>query len=225
MMQNVINTAFDGAATTAAGVELLEAFSSLAKRDSIKRCVEKKSAEVFQTFAQELGHVKSTFDKLKGSPPLIHRDHPRFAGGALWAKSLHARITKQWEMLDAARSFLAPSREAEDAASLYAQLEAALHEYNLRRLYSDWVTPQPPTIPTAPTPHPPLLRYIRRLYSDWIATVESGLARFLDNFLMVRSATPLPGATARERYGFLEQNFDRSLLQLFSEVHCWARLE
>ena len=195
MMQNVINTAFDGAATTAAGVELLEAFSSLAKRDSIKRCVEKKSAEVFQTFAQELGHVKSTFDKLKGSPPLIHRDHPRFAGGALWAKSLHARITKQWEMLDAARSFLAPSREAEDAASLYSQLEAALHEY------------------------------IRRLYSDWIATVESGLARFLDNFLMVRSATPLPGATARERYGFLEQNFDRSLLQLFSEVRYWERLE
>ena len=42
---------------------------------------------------------------------------------------------------------------------------------------------------------------------------------------MVRSATPLPGATARERYGFLEQNFDRSLLQLFSEVHCWERLE
>ena len=121
MMQNVINTAFDGAATTAAGVELLEAFSSLAKRDSIKRCVEKKSAEVFQTFAQELGHVKSTFDKLKGSPPLIHRDHPRFAGGALWAKSLHARITKQWEMLDAARSFLAPSREAEDAGSLNTQ--------------------------------------------------------------------------------------------------------
>ena len=41
---------------------------------------------------------------------------------------------------------------------------------------------------------------------------------------MVRSATPLPGATARERYGFLEQNFDRSLLQLFSEVHYWERL-
>ena len=223
-MQNVINTAFDGAATTAAGVELLEAFSSLAKRDSIKRCVEKKSAEVFQTFAQELGHVKSTFDKLKGNPPLIHRDHPRFAGGALWAKSLHARITKQWEMLDAARSFLAPSREAEDAASLYAQLEAALHEY-IRRLDSDWVTPQPPTSPQLPPHIPRYLRYIRRLYSDWIATVESGLARFLDNFLMVRSATPLPGATARERYGFLEQNFDRSLLQLFSEVHYWERLE
>ena len=83
-----------------------------------------------------------------------------------------------------------------------------------------------PHIPTAPIPHiPRYLRYIRRLYSDWIATVESGLARFLDNFLMVRSATPLPGATARERYGFLEQNFDRSLLQLFSEVHYWERLE
>jgi hypothetical protein len=35
MFQNVINTAFDGAATTAAGVELLDAFSSLARREAI----------------------------------------------------------------------------------------------------------------------------------------------------------------------------------------------
>ena len=181
-MQNVINTAFDGAATTAAGVELLEAFSSLAKRDSIKRCVEKKSAEVFQTFAQELGHVKSTFDKLKGNPPLIHRDHPRFAGGALWAKSLHARITKQWEMLDAARSFLAPSREAEDAASLYAQLEAALHEY-IRRLDSDWVTPQPPTSPQLPYPttpaaqvHPPPVLRLDRHRRIWAREIPRQLS-------------------------------------------------
>ena len=46
MFQNVVTNAFEGAATTNAGVELLESFSSLARRDSILRCVEKKSAEV-----------------------------------------------------------------------------------------------------------------------------------------------------------------------------------
>ena len=65
MFQNVITNAFEGAATTNAGVELLESFSSLARRDSILRCVEKKSAEVHDKFIQEMGLVKNTFDKLK----------------------------------------------------------------------------------------------------------------------------------------------------------------
>ena len=67
--------------------------------------------------------------------------------------------------------------------------------------------------------------YVRKMYSEWIGTIESGMSRLLENFLMVRSSVPLSGASGRERYGFLEQNFDRSLLQLFSEVHCWERLE
>ena len=42
MFQNVINTAFKGAPTTQAGVELLDAFTTLSYRDAIKRCVETK---------------------------------------------------------------------------------------------------------------------------------------------------------------------------------------
>ena len=53
---------------------------------AIKRCVEKKSAEVFTTMSAELSLVKKGFDKQKGTPPLIHRDHPRYAGAALWAR-------------------------------------------------------------------------------------------------------------------------------------------
>jgi len=47
--------------------------------------------------------VKKSFDKLKGSPPLIHRDHPKYAGAALWARSLHLRVQRQWQQLDAAQ--------------------------------------------------------------------------------------------------------------------------
>ncbi len=42
MFQNVINTAFEGAPTTQAGVELLDAFTTLSYRDAIKRCVQTK---------------------------------------------------------------------------------------------------------------------------------------------------------------------------------------
>ena len=191
---SVINTAFDGAATTAAGVELLDAFSSLAKREAIKRCVEKKSSEVFTSFTQELLYVKKQFDKQKSSPPVIHRDHPRFAGAALWAKSWYLRIQQQWMLLEHAQSFLPATNEAEQAHAVYQLLDASLHEY------------------------------IRKMYSEWITTIESGIGRFLDNFLMVRSQQPLQGASGRERYGYLEQNFDRTLLQLFAEVHYWEKL-
>ena len=50
--------------------------------------------------------MKKFFDKQKASPPLIHRDHPRYAGAALWAKSLHLRIQRQWALLEQAMSFL-----------------------------------------------------------------------------------------------------------------------
>ena len=194
MFQNVITNAFEGAATTHAQVELLEAFSSLARRDSITRAVEKKASEVYDDFQLELTRVKSTFDKLKGDPPAIHRDHPRFAGAALWAKSLHSRVSRQWELLDAAQSYLPPTREAEEASQLFTQLEGGLDEY------------------------------IRKMYSEWIATIDAGMGRHLENYLMVRSSVPLAGSSGRERYGFLEQNFDKSLLELFSEVHYWERL-
>ena len=43
MLQNVINTVFEGAPTTQAGVELLD--TTLSYRDAIKRCVETKRAD------------------------------------------------------------------------------------------------------------------------------------------------------------------------------------
>ena len=68
MFQNVINTAFEGAATTDAGVELLDAFSSLAQREAIKRCVEKKSAEVFTNFTTELKPRQEGLRQAQGRP-------------------------------------------------------------------------------------------------------------------------------------------------------------
>ena len=82
---------------------------------AIKRAVEKKSAEVFTSLTLELSLVKKGFDKQKAAPPLIHRDHPRYAGAALWAKSLHLRVTRQWAMLEAS------SKTAEDLVAKTAE--------------------------------------------------------------------------------------------------------
>lgn len=45
-MQNVINLAFESAGSLGAAAEALDAFQTLAKRDAIVKCVERKTSEV-----------------------------------------------------------------------------------------------------------------------------------------------------------------------------------
>ena len=199
MFQNVVNIAFEGASTTAANIQLLDAFWSLAHREAIKRCVEKKSAEVFTALSAELTLVKKGFDKQKANPPLIHRDHPRYAGAALWAKSLHLRITRQWDMI------MSSTKTSEDLKEKTAEAKVAHEQYNLLESSLD--------------------EYIRKMYSEWIQTLDGTISSLLEKNLMARSTTlQLVGGTGRERYGYLEQNFDRTLHMVFAEVQFWERL-
>lgn len=82
MMQNVIMSAFECANTVDSSVELLEIFHHLAKREPIKRTVEKKTADVYTLFIQELNAVKVEFESHRKAP-LILRSHPDFAGSAV----------------------------------------------------------------------------------------------------------------------------------------------
>jgi dynein heavy chain len=91
MMSNVISSAWEGVSTVQAGVELLESFSYLAVRKGMKEAVAKKTIELWQMFKEELKQVKSDFDKHKKDPPVPH-GWPRYAGAALWAKTLLIRI-------------------------------------------------------------------------------------------------------------------------------------
>lgn len=50
MYQKVINFAFESVMTVKEGVEMLEAFDYLAKRESIKNAVKKKAIEVINYF-------------------------------------------------------------------------------------------------------------------------------------------------------------------------------
>ncbi len=54
MYQKIINTAFESISTVQLGVEMLEAFDYLAKRDSIKAAVKNKAKTVMDLFIQEL---------------------------------------------------------------------------------------------------------------------------------------------------------------------------
>ena len=79
MMQNVIVSAFEGANSVEAGVELLDIFQHLAKRDAIRRTVEKKTADVYQGMLQELNGVKIEFETHRKTPEIL-RTQPEYAG-------------------------------------------------------------------------------------------------------------------------------------------------
>jgi dynein heavy chain len=137
MLQNVIVSAFEGATTVENSVELLEIFHHLAKREAIKRTVEKKTSDVYVLFLQELNAVKVEFESHRKSPEIV-RFHPDFAGSAYWAKSLLKRIANSKSILEAAY-YLPNTSFADEANSQYGPLVSALEDYILKT-HAEWTT-------------------------------------------------------------------------------------
>jgi dynein heavy chain len=77
----------------------------MAQRESIKRCVERKTAETYQSFFADLNTVKKHFDQQRKSPPL-HPSLPRYAGAAMWARELSRRLEIPMTLLNEAKHFL-----------------------------------------------------------------------------------------------------------------------
>ncbi|KAJ3091962.1 Dynein heavy chain 2, axonemal [Quaeritorhiza haematococci] len=145
MMQNVINSAFEGAATVESCVELLEIFHHMAKREAIKRTVEKKTADVYNLFTEELNRVKVQFETHRKNPEIL-RSHPDFAGSAYWARSLLRRITYSMNILQSAY-YLPQTTLAEEAKAQYEPLIAALEEY-VSKNHADWLAGIDSSLPT-----------------------------------------------------------------------------
>ncbi|KAJ3056563.1 Dynein heavy chain 2, axonemal [Rhizophlyctis rosea] len=145
MMQNIITSAFEGATTVESSVELLEIFHHLAKREAIKRTVEKKTADVYMLFIQELNSVKTEFETHRKTP-LILRSQPDFAGSAYWAKALLKRIQYSFNVLQNAY-YLPRTVLADEAKTQYEPLVSALEEY-VSKSHSDWATSIPQQLTT-----------------------------------------------------------------------------
>ncbi|KAI8821286.1 dynein heavy chain and region D6 of dynein motor-domain-containing protein [Fimicolochytrium jonesii] len=145
MMQNTISSAFDGATTVEACVELLEIFHHLAKREAIKRTVEKKTADAYNLFLQELNAVKLEFEAHRKSPEIL-RSQPDESGSAYWARSLLRRISYSMNALKNAY-YLPKTLLADDAKVQYELLVGALDDY-LSRVHSEWIAELPAELST-----------------------------------------------------------------------------
>lgn len=83
----------------------LQAFQTMAKRESIKRAVERKTADFQRLFIDDLNMVKKQFDLLKRVPP-ADPVLPRYAGQATVALVLAKRVDHTWQALQVATLLL-----------------------------------------------------------------------------------------------------------------------
>ena len=76
----------------------------MAKRESIKRAVERKTADFQRLFIDDLNMVKKQFDLLKRVPP-ADPVLPRYAGQATTALVLAKRVDNTWQALQVCHPF------------------------------------------------------------------------------------------------------------------------
>ena len=195
MYQNVIKTAFDDVTQVSAGVVLLEIFYSLAKRESIKRFVEKKTAEIYALFISQCQGIRTQFDEQRKAPPL-RPNEPQYAGTALWARSLATMVKDAWAKLQDAK-YLVKTIEAEEAEDVFKKLMGVLDDFKSQH-YQHWVE----TL-------------------DEIDSTE--LQRRLEQPLIKKIITMAESTEYGVPVGHLVCNFDQQLLALFTEVHYWEK--
>ena len=91
MIQTILNSVFETIKTVQDGAEVLECFVHLSSREAIRRCIDKKTVDIYHIFQGELNAVKKDFNLQKPDMSILH---PKYAGLALWARSLKKRIDR-----------------------------------------------------------------------------------------------------------------------------------
>ncbi|KAL0484096.1 dynein heavy chain, partial [Acrasis kona] len=194
-MQNVISSAFETVTDVENGIELLEAFSTLAKRDNIKRSVEAKTSEVCQMFMASLESIQNQFENNRRSPP-IEPFHPKYAGSAIWAHNMLEKIKKDKALIDEAY-FLPTTKDHNDLKVKFDQVSSNIEKY-IGKIYEEWVGQ--------------IDSHLSASLNIHLLTVDK-----VDNGQQqVNSDSKL--------FGMLQTNFDSKLLIVFEEKRYWQKL-
>ena len=138
MTQNVMVTAIDAVSDLNGLVELLRALQTMAKRDGVTRCVERKCVECYEAFTKELNTVKKHFDMNREKPP-IAEGQPKYSGAAMWAKVQHNRLKGPYEKLEEAAMTLPQTPELEQLRASYALALPQIQKY-MADVHGEWVT-------------------------------------------------------------------------------------
>lgn len=209
MYKNIIEFAFQGVTNVYQGVEMLEAFDSLAKRKPIKQHVQKKAAFVYDKFREDLDLVKKEYDNRNEAPVATY--HPRGGGSALWFRALIGRIQKQKAKLDLL-TFIEEEtalKRKEEVYKKYEETHDRLKSYIIttRNLWDE---------------------DIKKMSQDGLHTVMKRRVFTKEDEGTTTSAA-IPGLESKilkkTKQGSLSSDFDKDLMRLVAEVKCWEKLQ
>ena len=194
MYTNVINAAFECTTTVSDSVHLVETFFWLAKRDTLRRAVEKKAVETVAKLVHQMSTSRTEFENLRVNPPL-RLNEPQYAGSALWAHSLLADIREGYTAIQKIKEII-DKVNMDELKSNFETFSTVIKEFKENR-YKVW---------------------IEQLNEK---AKDNGLQARLEKNIMKRSE-PALGASSRQSTELL-CNFDEDLLALFSEVSFWEK--
>lgn len=197
MFTNVVNGAFEHNSTVSEGVILAETFYHLAKRETIKRCVERKAADVNHMFLKQVTAIRGEFELARLNPPLRLQE-PQFSGSALWAHSLAVIVNNSFDYLVRLKHILS-QKEFEESKEACHALTSVVQDFKLAR-YNIW------------------LEDLNEKAKD------NGLQGRLDKPLFRRLEAD--GVAYSSKVGSeIVCNFDEDLITLFSEVSYWEKFQ
>ena len=224
MFTNVINAAFESTSTVAEGVILTETFFRLARREAVKRCVDKKATEIQHLFINQVVKTRSEFDLSRLNPPLRMQE-PQYAGSALWAHGLAALVTESYESLARLREILT-TRDSEEAHEAYTALISVIQDFKQAR-YNQWAADVAEKAKDNGLQVRLEKTLLRRAEPHEFSTAGAGAGAATGAGVGAGGGnTPAPAATqsTSSKAGTeIVCNFDEDLLALFNEVIYWEK--
>ena len=242
MMQTHIGAAFETVETVEVGVQYLEAFTDLAQRESIERCVQLKTAFVYDLFRNQLDKHRTEFEERRQSPPLRNTE-PRFSGAGMWAQGILRQINFDAMCLEKANLLSKTQLAAQDAMRMYRDFKKTLEDY-IAKQYQDWMATLQSMEHTQlhSLLEKPLLKMHKESSSS--NSTDSNAATS-NNETVIPSSKDSAESTDEKtdsenknettnsskldendsNEGLIEANFDKSLIRVFNEVKHWERFE
>jgi len=203
MLIDVIDTHWQDISTIQAGVEFLEAFFHLSIRKELKQSIGKKTSALYQLFITEITNVYKVWQ----TSPFLSPGHPKYAGRALWARSLIDRLKANEKILKEAY-WLPVVPETELAFTTLKENMTPIINFinNAHKEWEDYVGNSTPE-----KWNDTLSNKLMKKSDDKGAEAKSGDAGDKDGKVQSKNAT------------FIESEFEKSLLRLFAEVRYWHK--
>lgn len=129
----IIIQAFDDCTTISMTFKLLDSFEGLLDREVIAADLEKKHADLLNSYASDLKDVASMFHMYKDRPVVAKNSAPH-SGAVAWVRGLVERIDEPMQKLRTMNKVILEMEQAKEIQRTYDTLMAAMAEYQQKQV-------------------------------------------------------------------------------------------